>query len=94
MAVVVVGPAVVVGVGRLRSRQAGGLLEGIVEPVVVRVDQREVQRFLGWRVRVRGTATKVDDEKRAACPPTPSYRGREVFAPPQPMLGRQHDVMT
>jgi hypothetical protein len=49
---------------------------------------------LPWRVRVRGTATKVDDEKRAAGPPTPSYRGREVFAPPQPMLGRQHDVMT
>jgi hypothetical protein len=49
---------------------------------------------LPWRVRVRGTATKVDDEKRAAGPATPSYRGRELFAPPQPMLGRQHDVMT
>ncbi|KOV63430.1 hypothetical protein ADK64_20040 [Streptomyces sp. MMG1121] len=49
---------------------------------------------LPWRVRVRGTATKVDDERRASCPTTPSYRGREVFAPPQPMLGRQHDVMT
>ncbi|EPH40498.1 hypothetical protein STRAU_6535 [Streptomyces aurantiacus JA 4570] len=36
----------------------------------------------------------MDDEKRAASPTTPSYRGREVFAPPQPMLGRQHDVMT
>lgn len=46
------------------------------------------------RVRVLGTATKMDDEGRAACPTTPSYRGREVFAPPQPMLGRQHDVMT
>lgn len=46
------------------------------------------------RVRVRGTATKVDDEGRAACPAPPSYRGREVLAPPQPMLGRQHDVMT
>jgi hypothetical protein len=46
------------------------------------------------RVRVRGTATKVDDEGRAACPAAPSYRGREVLAPPQPMLGRQHDVMT
>ncbi|KUN83897.1 hypothetical protein AQJ66_17175 [Streptomyces bungoensis] len=46
------------------------------------------------RVRVRGTATKVDDEGRAACPATPSYRGREVLAPPQPVLGGQHDVMT
>ncbi|GHI06421.1 hypothetical protein Scel_47420 [Streptomyces cellostaticus] len=46
------------------------------------------------RVRVRGTATKVDDEGRAACPTTPSYRGREVLAPPQPVLGRQHDGMT
>ncbi len=46
------------------------------------------------RVRVRGTATKVDDEGRATSPATPSYRGREVLAPPQPMLGRQHDVMT
>lgn len=49
---------------------------------------------LPWRVRVLVTAAKVDDEKRTAGPPTPSYRGREVFAPPQPMLGRQHDVMT
>jgi hypothetical protein len=40
------------------------------------------------------TAFKVDDESRAACPTTPSYRGRKVLAPPQPMLGRQHDVMT
>lgn len=46
------------------------------------------------RVRVRVTATKVDDEGRAAGPATSSYRGREVLAPPQPMLGRQHDVMT
>lgn len=46
------------------------------------------------RVRVRGTATKVDDEGRATGPAPPSYRGREVLAPPQPMLGRQHDVMT
>jgi hypothetical protein len=46
------------------------------------------------RVRVRGTATKVDDEGRAACPATPSYRGREVLAPPQPVLGGQHDGMT
>jgi len=46
------------------------------------------------RVRVRGTATKMDDEERATGPATPSYRGREVLAPPQPMLGRQHDVMT
>lgn len=46
------------------------------------------------RVRVRGTATKVDDEERAPGPTTPSYRGREVLAPPQPILGGQHDVMT
>ncbi|KOU54931.1 hypothetical protein ADK57_46175 [Streptomyces sp. MMG1533] len=46
------------------------------------------------RVRVRGTATKVDDERRASSPTTSSYRGREVLAPPQPVLGGQHDVMT
>jgi hypothetical protein len=46
------------------------------------------------RVRVRGTATKVDDEERAAGPATPSNRGREILAPPQPVLGGQHDVMT
>ncbi|KIE24299.1 hypothetical protein LK08_25355 [Streptomyces sp. MUSC 125] len=46
------------------------------------------------RVRVRGTAAKVDDESRTACPTTSSYRGREVLAPPQPVLGGQHDVMT
>jgi hypothetical protein len=46
------------------------------------------------RVRVRDTATKVDDEERAASPTAPSYRGREVLAPPQPVLGGQHDVMT
>src|ERR687892_254466 len=46
------------------------------------------------RVRVRGTATKVDDEVRASGSTPPSYRGREVLAPPQPVLGGQHDVMT
>ncbi|KQX62391.1 hypothetical protein ASD48_27680 [Streptomyces sp. Root1310] len=46
------------------------------------------------RVRVRGTASKMDHEGRAACPTTSSYSGREFLAPPQPMLGRQHDVMT
>ena len=46
------------------------------------------------RVRVRGTASKVDDEERAPGPATSSYRGREVLAPPQPVLGGQHDVMT
>lgn len=46
------------------------------------------------RVRVRGTASKVDDEGRAAGPAAPSYSGREVLAPPQPVLGGQHDVMT
>jgi hypothetical protein len=46
------------------------------------------------RVRVRGTAAKMDDEERAGCPTTSSYRGREVLAPPQPVLGGQHDVMT
>ncbi|GAA5048472.1 hypothetical protein GCM10023336_14640 [Streptomyces similanensis] len=49
---------------------------------------------LPWRVRVRGTATKVDDEEWASGPAPSSYRGREVLAPPQPVLGRQHDVMT
>lgn len=46
------------------------------------------------RVRVRGTATKVDDEKWASSPASSSNRGREVLAPPQPVLGGQHDVMT
>lgn len=46
------------------------------------------------RMRVRCTAAKVDDEKRASGPASSAYRGREVLAPPQPMLGRQHDVMT
>jgi hypothetical protein len=49
---------------------------------------------LPWRVRVRGTASKVDDEERASCPAASSNRGREVLAPPQPVLGGQHDVMT
>ncbi|GGJ15146.1 hypothetical protein GCM10010121_027320 [Streptomyces brasiliensis] len=49
---------------------------------------------LPWRVRVRDTASKVDDEERAPSPTTSSYRGREVLAPPQPVLGGQHDVMT
>lgn len=44
-------------------------------------------------VRVCCTATKVDDEERASGPASSAYRGREVLAPPQPMLGRQH-VMT
>jgi hypothetical protein len=35
----------------------------------------------------------MDDEKRASGPASSAYRGREVLAPPQPMLGRQH-VMT
>lgn len=48
---------------------------------------------LPQHVRVRGTATKVDDEERASGPASSAYRGREVLAPPQPMLGRQH-VMT
>jgi hypothetical protein len=32
----------------------------------------------------------MDDEKRATSPASPPYRGREVLAPPQPVLGRQH----
>ncbi|KUN81870.1 hypothetical protein AQJ64_21700 [Streptomyces griseoruber] len=46
------------------------------------------------RVRVRGTASKMDDERRASGPAASSYRGREVLAPPQPVLGGQHDGMT
>ena len=46
------------------------------------------------RVRVRGTATKMDDETRASGSAPSSYRGREVLAPPQPVLGGQHDGMT
>jgi hypothetical protein len=36
----------------------------------------------------------MDDEERASGPTPSPYRGREVLAPPQPMLGRQHDIMT
>jgi hypothetical protein len=46
------------------------------------------------RVRVHGTATKVYDEMLASGPASPTYRGREVLAPPQPVLGGQHDGMT
>jgi len=46
------------------------------------------------RVRVRGTATKMDDETRASGSAPSSYRGREILAPPQPVLGGQHDGMT
>lgn len=44
------------------------------------------------RVRVfAGEATAiVHDKKRATRPASSAYRGREVLAPPQPMLGRQH----
>ena len=33
-------------------------------------------------------------EMLAPGPASSSYRGREVLAPPQPVLGGQHDVMT
>ncbi|KND31677.1 hypothetical protein IQ63_25330 [Streptomyces acidiscabies] len=46
------------------------------------------------RVRVRCIAAKVDDESRASGPTASPYRGREVLAPPQPVLGGQHDGMT
>jgi len=45
-------------------------------------------------MRVLGTATKVHDEVLASGPAASSYRSREVLAPPQPVLGGQHDVMT
>jgi hypothetical protein len=45
-------------------------------------------------VRVRDTASKVDDEEWASGPAPSSYSGREVLAPPQPVFGGQHDVMT
>jgi len=35
----------------------------------------------------------MHDEKRASGPTSPAYSDREVLAPPQPILGRQH-VMT
>jgi hypothetical protein len=41
-------------------------------------------------VRVRFTAAQMDDEQRTSGSTSSSYRGREVLAPPQPMLGRQH----
>jgi hypothetical protein len=47
---------------------------------------------LPGRVRVRGTAAKVYDEKRTSGTAAFSYRDREVLAPPQPILGRQHVI--
>ena len=41
-------------------------------------------------VRVRSLTAEVDDEERATGPASSPYRGREVLAPPQPVLGRQH----
>lgn len=46
------------------------------------------------RMRVRCTATKVDDEMLTPGPAPSSYRGREVLAPPQPVVGGQHDFTT
>lgn len=45
------------------------------------------------RVRVKSTVAHVDDQERPSGPASSAYRDREFFAPPQPMLGRQH-VMT
>jgi hypothetical protein len=39
-----------------------------------------------------GGLTQMHDEQRASGPATPSYRGREVLAPPQPVLGGQHSM--
>jgi hypothetical protein len=44
-------------------------------------------------VRVKLTVAHVDDQERPSSPASSAYRDRELFAPPQPMLGRQH-VMT
>lgn len=41
-------------------------------------------------VRVRCTATTMNDKERAPGPASPAYRGRKVLAPPQPIFGRQH----
>ena len=43
------------------------------------------------RVRVFLT-TEMDDEERAPGPASSAYCGREVLAPPQPVLGRQHGM--
>lgn len=45
--------------------------------------------FLPRRVRVRSLA-QMHDEARATGPASSAYRVREVLAPPQPVLGRQH----
>lgn len=44
-------------------------------------------------VRVKLTVAHVDDQQWPSSPASSAYRDREFFAPPQPMLGRQH-VMT
>jgi hypothetical protein len=58
-------------------------------------DETRTRRGNGFpgRMRVRDTAAEVDDEEWASGPASSAYRGREVLAPPQPMLGRQHDVI-
>ncbi len=43
-------------------------------------------------VRVRCTATEMDDEERAARPASSAYRGRKVLAPPQTIVVRQHGM--
>ncbi|EGJ76015.1 putative ribonuclease P [Streptomyces sp. Tu6071] len=45
-------------------------------------------------VRVRGTALEMDYQQRATRAASSAYCGREVLAPPQPVVRRQHGVMT
>jgi hypothetical protein len=44
------------------------------------------------RVRVLFTASEMDDQERPASSASSAYRGREILAPPQPMLGGQHVI--
>lgn len=47
------------------------------------------KRTLPARVRVRTTA-QMDDETPAPAPASPAHHVREILAPPQPVLGREH----
>ncbi len=43
-------------------------------------------------MRVGGVATQMDDQQRAARPASTAYGRSEILAPPQPILGGQHDI--
>jgi hypothetical protein len=44
-------------------------------------------------VVVATVTAQVDDQRRASGPAATANRGREVLAPPQPILGGQHGMI-